>query len=391
MSEENKKNYWILTFLCSAVATILGIGVTFGTTALINSRHERELQRMSAMMLIHNMDESIAKMNEDYHSDENALGQLLHIYNNPGELNRMTAGNDTVQQVAGLLLTGFRPMQFSELTEEKVSGNNDLMTTLDNLQFIDNVNKFISLRKEYLAQYQFYVYENGHQDQIRELVAKYADRQLQAVNFEDGKADFRPMLKSMLDHRFQMLNYISYVATNVQNCKSSVFEMEKLNKQNKKLMGITDKDIFDYLHRNERQASRKNIIGTWTNDFSVSNTDVLTFNPDGTIRHELFYNNLMLFYAGENVCVKATCNGTWKLENGNIIRNYTDTDIETTGKPTAGWTEAHEEALENFIQNLRDGINSEMTDTLSNVIINRVTGEMSVGDGGIELTWTKSE
>lgn len=250
---QKERKAWFSAFFCNALATILGIGLTFGTSAIIEYRHKVNVQRMSAMMLIHNMDESIKKMREDNNSDRDALNALLEMYMNPDRLRKMDRTNDTVNIVAGLLSTGFRPMQFSELTEEKFSSDNSLISTLENLQFIDNVNKFISIRKEYLAQYQFYIFDNGKQDLIKDYACRIIEQQVEKVGYDETKVDFKPvLLKMMKENKYQLRNFISCAWINVENGKTSLEEMTKLNDQNKELMGITDKDIDEYLNRDKK-------------------------------------------------------------------------------------------------------------------------------------------
>lgn len=381
-------------FICNALATILGIGLTFGTSAIIEHRHKVNVQKMSAMMLIHNMDESISRMKEDNKSDEDGLAILLDIYNHPEKLENMERQNDTVQTTAGLLSTGFRPLQFSELTEEKFSSDNSLISTLNNLQFIDNVNKFISLRKEYLAQYQFYIFDNGKQGEVKEIADRIIEKQLKEAEYDESGIDLRPVMKEMIrENRYRLLNYLSCASVNVANGKASIFEMEKLNMQNKKLMGISDSDIEKYLHRNDRKANERSIIGTWVNNYSVNSTNTLIFSKDRKVLNIVEYKDLMHSAPKTDICVTTSRYGRWKFDGRSIIEEYDSTRVTTTGKPSEAdgenWTEMHEKALNEWIDGLKTELEAKSTDTLKNVIINRITEEMSVGSGSISMTWAK--
>lgn len=60
-TDKNKKvlSPWWKGFLTSILGTTISIALTFGTTALVNSKKKADAQRLTAMMIIQDIDNSI--------------------------------------------------------------------------------------------------------------------------------------------------------------------------------------------------------------------------------------------------------------------------------------------------------------------------------------------
>ena len=65
MIEEDKRKErrsWWMEFIISVIGTAIGVGLTFAVSNRIENRKQEQAQRMTAMMVIHDIDESIERV-----------------------------------------------------------------------------------------------------------------------------------------------------------------------------------------------------------------------------------------------------------------------------------------------------------------------------------------
>ena len=91
----------------------------------------------------------------------------------------------------------------------------------------------------------------------------------------------REMMKQNFTHGSTML-YIKRYFLRKNAYKGVVYELERLNRENKLLMDITDEDIEKYIKQNSKNVSQQAmadlIIGTWLVD-----EDTIVFHADNTL------------------------------------------------------------------------------------------------------------
>ena len=59
--EDNRKERrsWWMQFLISVIGTAIGVGLTFAVSNRLENRKKEQAQRLTAMMVIHDIDESM--------------------------------------------------------------------------------------------------------------------------------------------------------------------------------------------------------------------------------------------------------------------------------------------------------------------------------------------
>jgi hypothetical protein len=75
-------NTWGKSFITSVMGTTISILLTFGTSALVESKEKANVQRQTAMMVIHDIDlcadqmEKMAKIGDGYAGRQRSANQL---------------------------------------------------------------------------------------------------------------------------------------------------------------------------------------------------------------------------------------------------------------------------------------------------------------------------
>ena len=202
------KKYWIKELLMTILATSISIVLTFGSANLVEGRHKKQAQRRMAMMIIHDIDESIKQMEQadsllrKYHDLQFEV--LEGRYSGPlGIASVMLASNDPSY------------IKFAHTTEHIFTSNVDTWSTIGKVDFIDNVSGCYILREEYKTEVI---------DAFHELVEPKGDHEI--LKLDDLLA-----IKSEY-----------YVA-----CSSGLInEIKAANELNKRIMGISDKDYAKF-------------------------------------------------------------------------------------------------------------------------------------------------
>ena len=73
------QNSWGKSFLTSVLGTTISILLTFGTSALVESREKANTQRQTAMMVIHDIDKCIDQMEEMAKNEEERNNAVQYI------------------------------------------------------------------------------------------------------------------------------------------------------------------------------------------------------------------------------------------------------------------------------------------------------------------------
>lgn len=197
---------WVKELLLTVLATSISIVLTFGTAYLIERHQKMAAQRQMAMMIIHDIDESIKQM-ETVDSIIRAFSDLqLKIlegkYSSPLQLAK-----------AHLIQNDPNMVKFAETTERIFTSSVDTWSTIGKSDFIDNVSRCYIDRAEFQKQvmdaFHKELWINESKMQVREL---------------DGLLEIDACFYEILASDF-------------------INRMKFANELNKRIMGISDKDL----------------------------------------------------------------------------------------------------------------------------------------------------
>ncbi len=73
------QNSWGKGFLTSLMGTTISILLTFGTSALVESKQKADTQRQTAMMVIHDIDVCIDQMEEMAKDEEKMNNAMQYV------------------------------------------------------------------------------------------------------------------------------------------------------------------------------------------------------------------------------------------------------------------------------------------------------------------------
>lgn len=225
-----EKNKFWKNLLYTVLGTSISIVLTFGTTALIQQRRKAKDRKMTAMMVMGNI-ESFAQQlekNADYMKWNDTLATYL-----------LAIPQDSLDLVDVQLLlygvnnvTAFQNLSHDKSAENIFSNSIDTWKNLGNFEFIENVgNCFAAINSMEEIYNEFY----GTSDRIRE-------RMIQNLDAYPGNSPASKVLRDReyrdhLAHIHSQSEYYHYLAAYIR------YE----NAKNMKLMGVSEEEVKSFV------------------------------------------------------------------------------------------------------------------------------------------------
>ena len=123
--------------LTSVLGTTISILLTFGTSALVESREKANTQRQTAMMVIHDIDVCVNQMEEMAKDEEERNNAVQYVLAHQDQI--ATLPEDTIL-LAILMLANYDDNHtiFDNAKENIFKSSQDIWSNLDNMAFIDD-------------------------------------------------------------------------------------------------------------------------------------------------------------------------------------------------------------------------------------------------------------
>ena len=206
----NVKRSWIKELLMTFLATTISIVFTFGTALLIEHHQRKNAKRQMAMMIIHDIDDSIKQMEQV----DSILRRFSEI-----QLKVMEGKYSRSIDFANIELMMCNPskVDFPETAEKIFTSNIDTWSTIGKTDFIDNVTQ---------------CYINRHHYQLR-IIDEF-NQQLKPGGSLSGLLPLDSLLS---------INSDAYVASS----GIIIQQMKEANRLNMMIMGISDKDMEKFV------------------------------------------------------------------------------------------------------------------------------------------------
>ncbi|MBP5796924.1 MAG: hypothetical protein J6W26_01435 [Bacteroidales bacterium] len=326
MSNAKKKgsrNHWGIQFLISVLGTAIGVGLTFAVSNRMENRKKEEAQRLTAMMVIHDIDETIDQLKKMKQEMESGYDETQYVMEHLDQLDSVP--DITVYNTVEYLLLRDHDFRFDMSKEKIFHSSPDTWQNLGSMKFIDNVQSFYFDR-------QLFQESMNKSDIWREPIPLNEYEKLQVQDDDNQTVEqylkqynilIREFLKEKLDDK-QVQQYISYSAWRMTELVRIIAEWTNKNNENKFLMSITDEELEDYvnnIYQNGIALKEKSLIGTW----SLSSSDEYNSEYEFSKDHVYSMRNIgsssvnLPFYHGK-IKYEFKENGTWKLEGDSLTQ-----------------------------------------------------------------------
>lgn len=394
MSDENRKkglSPFMERFLISILGTTLSIALTFGTTALVNSHKKKTAQRQTAMLVIHDINNTIAILENSrlQHEKYYESAQYFIEYMDHPEAADSARLLEAVDAVLHMLTHMDRDNSINESTEKIFTGGLDVWSNLDNMRFIENVQSFYYTRRTWLD------YTNSSVNWKAPISQTEIAAQIANFDYTHSFTQWDIMgefLRNKLKDK-TIRYYLDITPNRIREYNSMIQTLSDLNEENMFLMNISDEELESFVNKiedNKFPLNERDVIGTWEDSQNVSNS----------VSHEDEFRSDHSFEARDTIVittwqirgkikVNLAVGGKWEIKKDSLIRYY-DKETLRTAIDTSGVSvgEDKKELLSQYIQSLTDYYGKNLQEDLDAHPRMAHKGSFNLTRSKMELTFT---
>ena len=365
MNKEKKKKSnkaWWMQFLISVMGTAIGVGLTFAVSHRIENRKKEQAQRLTAMMVIHDIDESVQSLKTLKEQTETLYEAMLFTKEQLDQSNSVPY--DTLYKAIAFITSDDQDFRFDMSKEKIFHSSPETWQNLGSMKFIDNVQSFYFERQAFqdMQNKSILWLKPISMRELEELQIDNSNVSLEEF-VDQTNAVLRDFLKDQLndDH---IKNYIDYTPWRLNALVELIETWTQMNDENKFLMSITDEELENYVNSINQSGialTEKMLIGSWEISSTEENSLVWEFRKDHSYSFVTYtLSAVNLPFAKGKVKISVTEEGTWTLEGDSLIR-VADLDaigvdmdvsnlIATTGNQDLcdNWAKGYKEDLLNY-------------------------------------------
>ncbi len=347
-------------FFITVIGTAIGVALTFVVSGILERRNKAQAQRLTAIMVIHDIDNTVNIFQS--WKDNEEKGKALLVYALEHKDQKEAIPSDTLMNVLNLLVRSKTEYHFDTSKEQIFNSDADTWQNLENMKFIDNVQEFFYERQRFLE-----IANNA--EWFREPIP---DEEFMQVIMNSGWAteeEYFTELWAFLRDKLQdkrVAYYINVSHARVEALTQYIDKFTLLNEENKFIMGITDQELEDYvnsLHNNGIALTKGDLPGRWLFASRDQNMEY-TFHSDNTYTYSNAKNSSYVktpYWSGVYT-VKVTYKGTWALQRDSLVLtpDYASSDVlldpsgivvEKDGeKNLADWLNQYQETTLNYFR-----------------------------------------
>ncbi|MBR4233849.1 MAG: hypothetical protein IKR96_04890 [Bacteroidales bacterium] len=347
-------------FFITVIGTAIGVALTFVVSGILERRNKAQAQRLTAIMVIHDIDNTVNIFQSWKDNEEKGKALLMYALEHKDQ--KEAIPSDTLMNVLNLLVRSKTEYHFDTSKEQIFNSDADTWQNLENMKFIDNVQEFFYERQRFLE-----IANNA--EWFREPIP---DEEYMQVIMNSGwvtEEEYFTELWAFLRDKLQdkrVAYYINVSHARVEALTQYIDKFTLLNEENKFIMGITDQELEDYvnsLHNNGIALTKGDLPGRWLFASRDQNMEY-TFHSDNTYTYSNAKNSSYVktpYWSGVYT-VKVTYKGTWALQRDSLVLtpDYASSDVlldpsgivvEKDGeKNLADWLNQYQETTLNYFR-----------------------------------------
>lgn len=344
-----------MQLLISIIGTAIGVGLTFAVSNWMDNRKKEEAQRLMAIMVIHDIDESINTLKTLKENMENEYNAALYVREHLDQLDSVP--NDTLDMALYFIIETEEEFRFDNSKEKIFHSSPDTWQNLGCMKFIDNVQYCYYSRQEFQDVYNksSFWQKPVSMNETDRLKVDNSNLSLDEY-FEQYRAIEREFIKEKFKEE-SVSYFVSATPSKLGVIKDYIKYWSRVNDENKFLMSITDDEMESYvnsINTNSIAVTEKGLIGTWSSSSSMDEINQFEFLKDHT--YSFVYNKTITaninFSQGKlNTIFKET--GTWELEGDTLITIPDSVDLEVDASKMTVQPE-RQEMLDRWVQNYKE-------------------------------------
>lgn len=324
-TDKKERRSWWMQFVISVLGTAIGVGLTFAISHRIENRKQEQAQRMTAMMVIHDIDETVDQLKLMKSDMDKMYNAMLFTMQHLDQLDSVP--NDTLYLAINYIIADDQEFHFDMSKEKIFHSSPDTWQNLGSMKFIDNVQSFYFERQSFqeMRNKSSYWQKPVNSSELEKIQMFNKDN----LNVEEYLNRYNALLRDLLKEKLNddhVKYYIEASAWRISVILNYMDIWTKMNDENKFLMSITDEELEDYVNSIERYGialTDNSLIGTWTSSSIDENVSEWNFMKDQTFSHHITNKSpVNLPFSQGNLIINIIETGNWTLEGDSLILIY---------------------------------------------------------------------
>lgn len=329
---------WLKGFLVSLLGTSIGVGLTFTANRCVDSHKQHTAQRETAIMAVCDIDEIVQGLKEEMLLEDSLFNVAMYVSTHQELIDSLPM--DTLDMAFEYLYDN--PMKVKGWTadtkENAFNSGIDARMNIGNNQFYDNVQTCYYVRRSLMKMmeeapvFRRPVSKEDYETFLQDLNPMEID-----FNGAPNSESQRRVMKQILAQGSTLLYFKRFFSRRAAYMNATV-DLERLNRDNKMLMNISDEDVEAYIKRNSGNimdvVSADVIIGTWeirqhqltrTFVFNEDSTSGLTVQMVGNLQLRLLEEHKEVFVLTP---MTFQMKGQWYLSGDTLTTDYDANTLE---------------------------------------------------------------
>jgi hypothetical protein len=310
---------WAKELLMTFIGATLSIILTFGTAHFVDQKQQREDGRQTAMMVIHDMENTAKLFREYVKEEEKNFNVAQHVLANVNQLD--VVSSDTIVLFASYITAGAGQLYNYDNSSEKIFlSSQEAWKTINNPSFIDAVQTFFHSRQ--------LIYDNLNNDRLyaRPISnGEYYNLLLTSPDMQELDTAFWVNYTKEFVRSKAVARYIDFSYVRRRYCNEYADQFMSIANKCKFMMGITDEELAQYVQNRERTGKplkAKNLIGDWRVQTADDLYSDRHFDRDHTFTTQINQYMSYSFYTGQ-IVLKCTLHGIWDLQGDSLFTSLT--------------------------------------------------------------------
>ena len=387
MEKNSKRKIDWQQFLISVLGTSIGVALTFIASGMVERRNKEQAQRLTAIMVIHDIDNTIDILKSWKEQEEEGRKLLLYVQEHKDHKEPLPS--DTLSQVFDLLVKFNSDDYRFDTSKEKIFNSDvDIWQNLGNMKFIDNVQDIFNERQRFLEltnATEWFCKPIPQEDYMQIVMENHTTE-------KDYDAKLWSFLKTKLQEK-RVAYYISVSNYRVSSLGDYINRFNLLNDENKFMMGITDREMEDYVNSITNKGialSKAALPGHW---MFMNKEQRLEYDFYSDYSFSITNNVLSEFRRtpyGSGI-IKATLmyDGTWSLQGDSLIMamdaNTVDVHMDSSGIEVK---ENKQDSLAIMMNAYRDYFYEAAKEKMSSKESERIAYKVRMDSSKDKMEWT---
>ena len=317
--------------LLTTLATTISIVLTFGTAHVLEQRQANQAQRRTAMMVIHDIDESVARLEQLAEGEEKQKQAVQYVYDHFDQIYSLP--QDTLSMALSMITSIYSVDNFFDNSKEKIfNSSQDTWKNLGDVAFVDNMEAFYQSRNDLqnmLYNSPLWKYPISPEE-IYDISVNY-------LNFtQSAKHGYATVLKEkLLDPKIKY--YIDCSSYRYRTLNDYVQSWKSLSDRNKFIMNISDEELAEFIKKSQqsgRIVREKDLLGQWERVRTGLDACYYEFLEDDSFNIKVESRYPAAFFSGD-IIVSYKCGGKRTFKGDSLIMTYIPAsltvEVDTTG------------------------------------------------------------